>query len=264
MRLVPILAAAAFVLVPTSSARAASAGALLENESEDVRIVSEDRLTLVGTYYAPRRSKQLAPGALLVHDAGRQRSDLTELAERLQKQGFGVLVLDLRGHGDSKTEEYDWHALDDDARQRLWTYSLRDLKAGAEFLREQKSIHASSLSLMGHRGGCTLATRHAVRDENVRSLVLIDPGKRQYGFDLQKDIADLGGLPTYIAVSRDADSQSNAKLLAASGHQANGDLDFIQIAIFKGVGPKPIEDKRMPSDIAKWMMERAVPQRGIR
>ena len=58
------------------------------------------------------------------------------------------------------------------------------------------------------------------------------------------------------------DAKSDAELLAQAGSSANGGLDFVQIAIFKGVAPKPIEDKRMPADIAKWMMQQAVPKKG--
>jgi len=105
-----------------------------------------------------------------------------------------------------------------------------------------------------------LAARHAVRDENVRCVVLLGPKSEQLGFNLRQDVEDLGGLPTYIGVGKDG--QTDAKLLAASAQDANGGLDFVEIAIFKTVVPKPIEDKRMPADIAKWMMEQAVPKKG--
>ena len=146
------------------------------------------------------------------------------------------------------------------ARARMWTFSMRDLRAAADFLQDHENVHASNLSMLGSQAGCTLATRHAVRDENVRCVVLLGPKSEQHGFNLRNDVEDLGGLPTYIGVSKA--TRSDAERIAESGRSANGGLDFIQIAIFKGVAPKPIEDKRMPADIARWMMDQAVPKKG--
>jgi pimeloyl-ACP methyl ester carboxylesterase len=252
----PLLTLAA-TLLALPGAGAVSRGA----EPEQVKVTTEDKRVLVADLYRPRSSQEAAPAALLVHDAGGQRGDLVEIASRLQRQGFAVLVPDLRAHGESALEESEaWNNLPEGERSKVWAVALKDLKACADFLREDKSVHASNLSLLGYRAGCALAARHSVRDENVRCVVLLGPQREQLGFDLRADIEGLGGLPTYIGVGQD--DRSDAELLAESGRDANGGLDFVQIAIFKGVAPKPVEDKRMPADIAKWMMEQAAPKRG--
>jgi len=240
----------------------AARGSATVQEPERVKLTTQDKLTLVADLYMPRKKKDsVAPAALLLHDAGGKRSDLAELAERLQKQGFAVLVPDLRGHGESIQEgEKPFAALDEAAQTRAWAFAMRDVRACADYLSKLEDVHASNLSLLGYQAGATLAARHAVRDENVRCVVLLGPKSEQLGFNLQQDVEDLGGLPTYIGVGKDG--QSDAKLLAASAQDANGGIDFVEIAIFKTVVPKPIEDKRMPADIAKWMMEQAMPKKG--
>jgi dienelactone hydrolase len=268
MQIASIFAAAALAL-PNASATVATPTAVGAPASaragtatvERVKFTTQDKLTLIADFYPPRKKNAVAPGALLVHDSNGQRADLAEVALRLQKQGFAVLVPDLRGHGDSVQKgQKPWTDLKDAERERMWAFTMRDLRAGADYLQGQKIVHSSNLSLLGYRAGCTLATRHAVRDENVRCVVLLGPKSEQYGFNLRNDVEDLGGLPTYIGVGKDA--KSDAELLAEAGSSANGGLDFVQIAIFKGVAPKPIEDKRMPSDVAKWMMDQAVPKKG--
>jgi len=246
---------------PLPRPTAALAGAAVPGP-ERVKLNTQDKLTLVADLYLPRKKKgSVAPAALLLHDSSGKRSDLTELAGRLQKQGFAVLVPDLRGHGESVQKgDKPFAELDEGAQKRAWAFAMRDVRAGADFLSKQKGVHASNLSLLGYQAGATLAARHAVRDENVRCVVLLGPKSEQLGFNLRQDVEDLGGLPTYIGVGKDG--QSDAKLLAASAQDANGGLDFVEIAIFKTVVPKPIEDKRMPADIAKWMMEQAVPKKG--
>ena len=244
---------------PLPRPAAALAGA---KEPERVKLTTPDKLVLVADLYMPRRRKgAIAPAALLLHDSKGRRSDLTELAGRLQKQGFAVLVPDLRGHGDSiQRDGTPFAKLGEPAQKRAWAFAMRDVRAGADFLRKQEGVHSSNLSLLGYQAGATLAARHAVRDENVRCVVLLGPKCEQLGFDLQQDVEDLGGLPTYIGVGQDG--TSDARLLAASAQDANGGLDFVEIAIFKTVVPKPIEDKRMPADIARWMMDQAVPKKG--
>ena len=228
---------------------------------ERIKLTTRDKLVLVADLYLPRRKKEVAPAALLLHDSGGKRGDLAELAVRLQKQGFAVLVPDLRRHGESlKPGEKPWTELTEAERERAWAFAMRDVRAGADFLGKQEHVHASNLSLLGYRAGAALAARHAVRDEDARCVVLLGPKSEQLGFNLQHDVEALGGLPTYIGVSEDA--QSAAKLLAASAQDANGGLDFVEITIFKTVVPQPLEDKRMPADIAKWMMEQAMPKKG--
>ena len=61
--------------------------------------------------------------ALLVHDAGASRTQLEPVADRLSKQGFGVLTLDLRGHGGSKTAKLDWEKLSEADKKSAWAFA---------------------------------------------------------------------------------------------------------------------------------------------
>jgi hypothetical protein len=90
--------------------------------------------------------------------------------------------------------------------------------------------------------------------------VLLGPKAEQLGFNLQADLEALGGLPTYIGAVKE--TRGDAEFLAVAASDANGGLDFVQIEIFKALVANPVEDKRMPADIAKWMMDQAVPKKG--
>ena len=99
-----------------------------------------------------------------------------------------------------------------------------------------------------------------MRDENVRCVVLLGPKAEQLGFNLQNDLEDLGGLPTYIGAVKE--TKDDAEVMAVAASVANGGLDFVQVAVFKALIANPVKDKRMPADIAKWMMDQAVPKKG--
>ena len=241
---------------PSDTVQAKSAA---RNEGQRVEIPGEEQRVLVGSFFAPKDSKVAAPAALLVHDADGQRSDLYEFAEKLQKQGFAVLVLDLRGHGESTGSDTPWAKLSDDEKIKVWSATVRDLKFGADWLGKHDGVQRANVSMLGDRAGCALVARRAVSDENVRSIVLLDPQAEQLGFNVTKDIQQLRGVPTYIAVTKEA--QPKAEVIAASSEKANDGMKYVEVAVFKGVALSPCVDKRLPSDISKFMFAKAVPKK---
>jgi dienelactone hydrolase len=254
--------------IQLGSAAAPAAAPLDPNAgSERVEITTEDQQVLVASLYPPPGSaKQLAPAALLLHGAGRTRADLAQLAQRLQKQGFAVLVPDLRGHGESASTGADWNRVDEPARASLWALAGRDVKACAAYLRGHASVHASNMSLVGVGAGALLAASHAARDENVRDIVLIEPQLvepegRDSGFVLTlAELQALGGLPTYLVVTKS--SEQNAMRLVEAAQRAYEGGAFIQVELSRSEPADILGDRRLPSLISKWMMDQAAPKRG--
>ena len=226
---------------------------------EKIELKTKDNLTLAADFFPPRPSKQLAPGIILVHHAGGQRRSLEPLAERLQRAGFGVVSLDMRGHGESASTNMNWEE-SADAQKELWTISTRDIEAAAEYLRAQKTIHSTNLSLLAHGNGGALAVRHAGRDENVRAVALINPCEEpQFGFNINKEVADLAGLPTLIAVSQE--NKNKADEIAGSAQKANRGDKFIEIKVSKADEGEILADSKLSADITNWLKEKAFPNR---
>jgi len=230
-----------------------------KKNQEEVRVTTSDKLRIAGTFYAPKSKTGNSPAALLVHDAGADKSQLADVAEYLQKKGFGVLTLDLRGHGKSVTEDVNWAASDEDAQGRMWSLTVRDLKAGAAFLSDKKGIHASNLTVVGIGAGSSLAVRHAVKDENVRAVVLISPQSENFGFNLIASTGDLAGLPTLIMSAKD--DRQNATRLVEAGHRANDGLEYIDTVVMKSKRDKLLEDRRLKTELASWMRSQAMPKK---
>jgi pimeloyl-ACP methyl ester carboxylesterase len=250
-------------IAPPLLARPAAAPAPVAPAVEPERVVlrTQDKLSLVGSYWAPR-GKQAAPGALLIHEAGGKRAEMDELAARLHKVGFAVLSIDLRGHGENDTGGDEWSGLEREERERLWAFATRDVVAGTNFLTDQKEVHSSSLVLVGHGAGAALVARHAVKDEDVRAIALLDPPSDKagtYGFQLDKDLEDLGGLPTYISVPKEG--HAAAQRMADDGQRANGGLEFIRISVFRGASAELLSDTREAAEVSKWLKDRAFPSK---
>lgn len=237
------------------------------NSGERVELpASDDKRAVVASFWAPKQASgqqagQTVPGVVLVHQPGGKRDDLVEVANRLHKQGFAVLAIDLRAHGESVGKDKPWEQMNEEERTRTWAFALRDLRGAAAWLGKQTGVHSSNVSLLGDRAGCTLVVRHATRDENVRALVLLDPPREQLGFNLAKDVEVLAGLPTLIAASKD--TQGSAQAIADDGAKANDGLKYVEVAVFKGIAPTtpPEFDKSLTAQIAKFLADKALPKK---
>jgi dienelactone hydrolase len=221
---------------------------------EAVSIQTADGQTLQASFYKPG---SIAPGVLLLHDAGGSRSQVDPLADRMSKQGFGVLTIDLRGHGASKSTKLDWDKLSDNDKKSTWALAPKDVDAAAHWLLSQPGIRSTSLALVGYGASCALAVRHAKGDENVVCMVLLAPHAEDYGFDVRADIQTLVGLPTFVATAKDAEAEKMA--LEANASSGNPYLDIFLSP------PKlatPLDDKNLPGKVLKWVGEKAMPKKG--
>jgi hypothetical protein len=168
-----LLAGAALVLLLPSGRAQDTAG-------DKVKFKSVDEVDLHGTFYASDK-RQKAPAVMIIHAIGdsSRRKEYSELAAKLQKDGFSVLTFDLRGHGQSTTinpaefwhRKYpNWTAVQG-ASQRKDTIELRDINPGSysafvndiaaakAFLdrkNDDKECNSSNLIIIGAGSGATL------------------------------------------------------------------------------------------------------------
>jgi pimeloyl-ACP methyl ester carboxylesterase len=75
---------------------------------EEIALTANDGVSLEGWYAPPGNGAVI----LLLHGAGGSREDLTAYADMLTRHGYGVLALDLRGHGLSQgiTNRLGWES----------------------------------------------------------------------------------------------------------------------------------------------------------
>lgn len=228
------------------------AGAGGDNTAELVRLTTRDRLQLTASYFPPRKSKDKAPGAVLVHDAGADKATLDGLAEALQKRGFGVLTVDLRGHGESVTEDLDWASMDEDARRSAWAFTPRDVAAAVDQLRERSEIHSANLTLIGVGAGCNLALAHAEDDRDIRAVVLVRPLPESFGMDTLGGLIDLGGLPCLLVAPKS--EREGAEAMSTKAHAENDGHEYVEVLSVSAAPDDVLDDKRMTSSLTKWLL----------
>jgi alpha-beta hydrolase superfamily lysophospholipase len=123
--------------------------------------------------------------------ARRKLYDVRDVASRLADDGFAVVAVDFRGHGDSGGA-VGAKGLD----------GLRlDVKAAKGFLRERPEVVASVLGEAGASIGANLAVLDAADDPAVRSIALLSPGLDYRGLRIEAAMKKFGARSALLASS---------------------------------------------------------------
>ena len=107
------------------------------------------------------------PAVLLVHGYTTDRVTMSVLARRLANAGYGVLAIDVRGHGQNARPF---------ARDGEGANLFEDLSAAADWLRASSWVDGTRLAVVGHSMGASAALRFAERDVGVDAAILISGG----------------------------------------------------------------------------------------
>ncbi len=94
---------------------------------EEIGLVAADGVPLAAWYFPPRNGAAI----VLLHGATGSREDVRAHATLLRDAGYGVLALDLRGHGESGGggNAYGWEG-------------TRDVQAAVAYLKDQDGVRA--------------------------------------------------------------------------------------------------------------------------
>ncbi len=118
---------------------------------EDVALEASDGTTLAATVARPTEGGCL-PGVLLVHQYTLDRSQWEAMIPALVDDGYVVLALDLRGHGDSDPQSGALSELLTDPEQ-----APLDVAAGLEWLAAEPHVDAERVGVVGTSIGANLS-----------------------------------------------------------------------------------------------------------
>jgi len=119
----------------------------------------------------PKPVADRPPAVVLVHGFSSDRVGTSALARRIAQNGYGVLAIDVRGHGENRNsflESQSGHGL------------REDVKNAVDFLRQSNLVDGSRIVVMGHSMGAGAALDYATHDANLKGSVMISGG-----FDLE-------------------------------------------------------------------------------
>jgi dienelactone hydrolase len=125
-------------------------------DAQDVTFRTDDGVDLAGWYVTSSN------GAAVVvrHGAGSTRSDVLAEAEVLARHGYGVLLVDARGHGES----------DGDAMDFGWNGDA-DTSAATRWLAARPEVDPERIGVLGSSMGGEEAIGAAAADARIRAVV---------------------------------------------------------------------------------------------
>lgn len=140
---------------------------------EKVILNTKDKLNIVGDYYNFPIQKQ---GVLLLHMMPKDRKSWWDLAIKLEDEGFRVLAIDLRGHGESSGGPEGYKNFSDEDHQK----SILDVEAGIEFLKTL-DIKPEDIIIGGASIGANLALWYASDHPEIKKIFCLSPGLNYRG-----------------------------------------------------------------------------------
>jgi pimeloyl-ACP methyl ester carboxylesterase len=127
--------------------------------AEAVQLTTADWVTLAALYYPP--AQPAAPGVLLLHMREGRKENWTSFAQLLQENGYAVLAVDFRGHGQSRGV-VNWFGAD------------RDVRAAYDFLAGRPEVDPGRIALIGASIGTQEAISFAgLHPDQVRGVAML-------------------------------------------------------------------------------------------
>ena len=123
---------------------------------ETVTLTTDDGVRLAG-WYLPSTNRA---AVVLLHGAGSTRSDVLDEAAVLVRHGFGILLVDARGHGDSggRAMDFGW-------------YGDSDIAAATGYLARRPDVDPQRIGVVGMSMGGEEALGASATNELIRAVV---------------------------------------------------------------------------------------------
>jgi len=116
----------------------------------------------------PKPVAQRPPAVVLIHGFSSDRVVMSALARRLAENGYGVLAIDVKGHGENRNPFNGGEADSSNLRG--------DVKQAVDYLRNSDLVDGSRIVVMGHSMGAGAALDYATHDPNLKGAVMISGG----------------------------------------------------------------------------------------
>ncbi len=179
-------------------------------QSIPMNFVMDDGVSLAGRFYgAPVRP---APALLLVHGAGEDRRVWMEVVPLLQQGGLNVLIIDLRGAGDS-------------GGRLAWDAVPSDLRAIFSRLLTLPGVRGAAMGGVGMGG--TAAILACAEVDGCRGAFAVSPQTGVFDPTLNEALTIYGVRPLLLAYgSEDAESAAVVSRMAAAERGAIRQLTY--------------------------------------
>ncbi len=197
-------------------------------EKGRVQITTRDGVSLSGDYY-PSFCKR---GLLLLHMMPATKESWKEFASVMQEEGWDVLAIDLRGHGDSDGGPDGYRTFEPKDHQG----SVYDVDAGIEFL-ESRGIETHHIAVGGASIGANLTIEVLARNRDIPAGFALSPGFNYRGIETRPRMLELGSQRLLLVASRDDErSYGNCAHMAEVLAEEANESAVIELVVYESAG----------------------------
>lgn len=222
---------------------------------KDIQIQTKDKRVIKATISYEKRDLKQYPTVILLHSLGYSSENWGDLPELLNRAGYLVIAMDLRGHGKS--------IYDGSLKRKPWVYFTT--KAFARFpndveeiltqaQKDCKEVSLKNYAIVGADIGANTAVLVAQdMKTKPKTLVLISPSTSFKGLYIPIALAQIGQVPVLTMVSQkdnfSVQEQKSLSKFAQGGYYAR---NYPQ----GGMGMLMIKSNPMMTvDITKWLLK---------
>lgn len=218
------------------------------------------------------------PGKLtlvLLHGTGQRKEDWKRLAYPLTRAGYGVLAVDLRGHGESRTSPtgeviQSWKKLKATARaDNDFVDMSRDAEAAVAWLAGQ-GVPEDTIGFVGAEVGGSVAARYAATHQKVPLVVMLSPGMKWQEVLTINALRAMKRPATAKPVSlmlvwseADKTSSKEAPIMFGFAKGAVGERNATQVVVPQERGTRMLKAQRaLVGQIIDWLANPVAPEPG--
>ena len=205
--------------------------------------LTKDNCTIVADYYAGSSKS----GMLLLHMMPADRTSWHALAAKFQENGFHVLAIDLRGHGQSTGGPNGYQKFSDAQHQQ----SSLDIDSSIEFLRLQgvEKIHIGGASI-----GANLCLQYATKHSEVASVILLSPGLDYRGIHTDIWMDNIKPNQAILLVASDEDVYSFTSVKTLFDRSSNLPRREVKLLTQAGHGTTMLEkNPEFINELVAWL-----------
>lgn len=219
---------------------------------ERIVLKTSDSIDIVGDYHKGKGKD----GALLLHMMPAVRFSWQSFSLELQKRGYDVLAIDLRGHGESTGGPEGYKNFSDEEHQK----GILDVEAGVKFLKKL-GIEDKNIVLAGASIGANLVIWYLANHLKIEQGVCLSAGLNYRGIETEPLVKKLNPKQRVFFSASENDERNgvnNLKMNRKLYDLVSSDIDR-ELVSYKSAGHGTDmfgkEKPDLASEIISWLQK---------
>lgn len=210
----------------------------------------------LGAQYSPAKPGRLT--FVLLHQTGGRKEDWYFLAKAMVRRGYGVMAVDLRGHGSSENPppggESTWRKFRVEKNYNEFNNMALDVDAAVEYLKGQ-GVAETSIALGGADVGSSVALRYGAVHPEAPLVFMLSPGMSYREVQTVNAIRAYKDRPILMIVgSDDRHSVPETAILHEFARRSVGDDRAVQWTVDREHGTRMLTmNKGLIARLVDWI-----------